>query len=71
MPKAPGQIWKIMKIILPPIIYSLSAYNDNRFGESAVWNSAREVIPGIEMKGCLFNFNQAVYRKIGNVKLKN
>ena len=39
--------------------------------EAASWNAIREVIPNIEVKGCLFHFTQAVYRKIGYVKLAN
>ena len=31
----------------------------------------RELIPNIEVKGCLFHFTQAVYRKIGNIGLKH
>ena len=39
--------------------------------EAATWNAAREVFPNIVMRGCLFHFNQAVFRKIKEFKLDN
>ena len=32
--------------------------------EAATWLSLRVVLPNVELKGCLFHFTQAVFRKI-------
>ena len=32
--------------------------------EAAVWKAAKETFPGILIHGCLFHWNQSVYRKI-------
>jgi hypothetical protein len=32
--------------------------------EAAVWAAAEEVFPGVELHGCLFHWNQSIYRKI-------
>ncbi len=37
--------------------------------ESAVWSATRDAIPGTKMLGCLFHFNQALFRKIQSLGL--
>ena len=32
--------------------------------EAAMWNAIREVLPGVAIRGCLFHFTQAVWRKV-------
>lgn len=32
--------------------------------EAAVWKAAKEIFPQISIHGCLFHWNQSVYRKI-------
>ena len=39
--------------------------------EAASWNAIRDLIPNIEVKGCLFHFAQAVYRKVKKLHLTN
>jgi len=39
--------------------------------ESAAWQALRVVLPNVELRGCLFHFTQAVYRKIQELGLTN
>lgn len=39
--------------------------------ESSMMLSVREILPNSETKGCLFHFNQALYRKIVELKLRD
>ena len=34
--------------------------------EAAIWVSLRQLMPGVKLKGCLFHFCQAIYRKMVN-----
>ena len=38
--------------------------------EAATWLSLRVVLPNVEVKGCLFHFTQAVFRKIQSLGLQ-
>ena len=38
--------------------------------ESAIWGACHEVLPGIEVKGCVFHFTQAIYCKVVDLGFK-
>ncbi|XP_071949439.1 uncharacterized protein [Antedon mediterranea] len=38
--------------------------------EASMWQSLREVLPNIDMTGCLFHYTQAIFRKVQEVGLQ-
>ena len=39
--------------------------------EKANWNAIKEYSPGTIIKGCLFHYNQAIYRNLQKLRLQN
>jgi len=37
--------------------------------EAATWQAVRQVLPGLEIRGCLFHYTQAIYRKVQELGL--
>ena len=33
--------------------------------EKALWSVLRQVLPGVKIKGCVFHWTQALWRKVG------
>ena len=34
--------------------------------EKALWSVLRQVLPGVKIKGCVFHWTQALWRKVGS-----